>query len=210
MAPLAAQGVGVAAHASILGLGADVGVGLTRMIGLRGGVSVQPWEPKQSFVDVEFTLDSASPSYTAMVDLHPGGDPFRISGGVVVFTWRARGRGTPLEDVEIGDETYTPQQIGTLTRSFDTQDTAPYLGIGFDRVGVGPDRIAASSRPTWRRKSRTSTRTRSRFATIRFCAPGSRSGSEPVGAGRWHGWKRCHTADRDREAARSVGGDRRD
>jgi hypothetical protein len=133
--------VGVSGHIGTLGVGADLGIGVSRMIGLRAGVNVQPWEPKQTFEDVEFTLDLASPSYMAVIDLHPAGGSFRVTGGAVYFSREHEIRGTPTESIDIGGQSYSPTEIGTLAGTFDTKGVAPYAGIGFGRIagrrGVG-------------------------------------------------------------------------
>jgi hypothetical protein len=63
-----------------------------------------------------------------------------LSGGAVLFSEDTEVRGRPSESVEIGDESYTPEQIGTLSGEFVTKDLAPYIGIGFGKLGgrLGP------------------------------------------------------------------------
>lgn len=140
--PAAAQnGFAVAGRAGTLGLGAEAAIGLGRQIGLRGGFSVQPWEPSRTFDDIEYTLDLASPSYHALLDVYPFGGGFRLSGGLVRFGSQHEVRAEPTEPVEVGGREYTPEQIGVLTGRFGTNETVPYLGIGFGRLagrrGVG-------------------------------------------------------------------------
>jgi hypothetical protein len=45
--------------------------------------------------------------------------------------------GTPTGNTQIGDVTYTPAQIGTLSSRARFKSSVPYLGVGF-RQGVGP------------------------------------------------------------------------
>ena len=39
---------------------------------------------------------------------------------------------TPTANVEIGNQTFTPAQVGTLNMKGDLEDTAPFLGLGWD------------------------------------------------------------------------------
>jgi hypothetical protein len=132
--PASGQGIAVLGKVSTLGVGADVSFSVTRMIGLRGGVNFQPIEPSREFDDLDFTLDLASPSWMALVDLSPAGS-FRLTGGLVYFGSNHELRAELTQSVEIGSQTYTPQQVGTLTGLFETKEVAPYAGIGFGRLG---------------------------------------------------------------------------
>ncbi len=132
-APLAAQGVAIVGRASTLGLGGEVSLGLGRALGLRAGINAQPADPSHKIEGVDYTLHLGSPSYTAMLDLYAG--PIRLSGGLVKFGSEHKLTAEPTKDVEIGSQTYTPQQVGKLTGVFQTKDLAPYAGIGFGRLG---------------------------------------------------------------------------
>ncbi len=127
---LESQSIAVAPHVGTLGLGADVGVALSEVLGVRGGINVQPYSPEPDFSDVAFTLDLPSPSVTALLDIHPGGGAFRLSAGFVYFGTDLTLDATLDEPVEIGDSTYDPSELGTLTGSLVTNALAPYVGIG--------------------------------------------------------------------------------
>ncbi len=133
--PLAGQGIAVAGRVSTLGIGGEASVGLTQTIALRGGLFLQPIEPKQTFDDIEYTLDLATPSYAAIVDLHPGGGTFRLSAGLVAFGSDNAVRARLTQPVEIGNRIYTPAEVGTLSGEFDTRSLAPYVGLGFGKMG---------------------------------------------------------------------------
>lgn len=132
--PVAGQ-VALAGHAGTLGVGVDASFGLGEYLGIRGGVNVQPLDPSRRFEDIDFTLDLSSPTFTALVDLHPGLGGFRLTGGAVFFRTSHAVRGEPLATVEIGGQAYSPQDIGILSGEFVTREVAPYAGIGFGRLG---------------------------------------------------------------------------
>ncbi len=47
---------------------------------------------------------------------------------------------TPTQNVEIGNQTFTPAQVGTLKAEASLEDTAPFVGVGWDTTfqGSGP------------------------------------------------------------------------
>jgi hypothetical protein len=130
--PLAAQ-VALAGHAGTLGLGASVAYGTGGPFAVRGGVNLFLWEPSHDFDDAEFTVDVGSPSWMGVIDFYPGAGALRLTGGVVWFGATHEVRARLNEDIELGDDTYTPQQLGTLTGELRTRDVAPYVGVGFGR-----------------------------------------------------------------------------
>lgn len=135
-APASAQpGIAVSGRVGTLGIGADASLGIGPFLGLRAGFNVQPWEPSRDFDDIDFTLDLASPSFMGLVDLYPLAGGFRLSGGIVHFGSDHELRGEPTAAVDIGGQSYTPEQIGVLSGRFITKQTAPYAGIGFGRLG---------------------------------------------------------------------------
>ena len=134
-APTAGQGIAVAGRAGTLGIGGEVSLGLTRHLGVRGGVYAQPWEPSHTFDDVSWTLDLASPTWVGLVDLYPMGGGFRLTGGVVRFNGDHEVRARLNGNIEIGNQSYSPDMVSTLSGAFDTRDNSPYAGIGFGRLG---------------------------------------------------------------------------
>jgi hypothetical protein len=133
--PVWAQGIAVSGRIGTLGLGVDASIGLTPQLGVRGGMNFMPWQPEAEFEDVDFELELPSPTFLGLLDWYPGGGSFRLSGGAVLFSEDTEVRGRAAEPVEIGDQTYTPEQIGTLSGDFVTRDLAPYLGIGVGKLG---------------------------------------------------------------------------
>jgi hypothetical protein len=138
-APASAQ-VGISPHVGTLGLGADVSIGLLPILGIRAGGNIQPWKPKLDFDELEYTIDLASPTWFGVVDLYFAG-PLRLSGGAVAFTNDTKIDARVTQAVDIGDATYTPEQIGSIAGVFEANRVAPYAGLGFGKAprskGVG-------------------------------------------------------------------------
>jgi hypothetical protein len=134
---LDAQGVGVAVHAGTLGLGADVGIAVHPRIGLRAGANFMPVKPDFTISDIRYSVSVPSPQFTGAVDLFLVG-PLRLTGGLRVsasdFTVEADLSGSS-ETVDVGDTTYTGADVGVLTGTLESNQFAPYAGIGIGRVG---------------------------------------------------------------------------
>ncbi len=132
-ATASAQSVAVSAHGGTLGVGADVSLVVVGPLVLRLGASALPWEPTHSFDQIDYTVAFAAPYGLALLDYHPRGGGFRITGGAIYLTRDYEVRARLNQPLEIGNQTYTPQQVGTLTGVFDTRTIAPYFGIGFGK-----------------------------------------------------------------------------
>jgi hypothetical protein len=68
-----------------------------------------------------------------MVDVHPFGGGFRISGGARINKNRVRLEGTPTAGttVEIGDTIFTATDIGVLRGNVEAKKVAPTLTLGW-------------------------------------------------------------------------------
>lgn len=145
--PVEAQGLGLGAsvHAGSLGLGARMSMALFGSpLRLRAGFDYQPMEIEISLSDVTYALDLPSPSLTALLDWHPGGGSFRVSGGAVHFSSSLVLSATPSASVEIGGQAYEPAEIGSLVGGLATSESGPYAGIGWGhrsgrRLGLSLD-----------------------------------------------------------------------
>ncbi len=134
---VAAQEVGVAAHAGSLGLGADVAVAVGSRANLRASAHVVPLNFDVDVSDVAMTIDPPSPAFRALLDVFPFGGGFRLSGGLLYSPSDVELVGNFTGAVDIGDDTYTAADVGRLTGTITTNEVAPYLGIGLGDVARG-------------------------------------------------------------------------
>jgi hypothetical protein len=132
--------LGLGAHIGTTGFGADLAVALGGNVQLRGTAGVMPIEPSWTVSDIDVTADLPSSFVMAGIDLFPWGAGFRLGAGVLfkpddpVLTGELRG------PTRVGDQTYTPLQVGTLTGTVESSEAAPYLLIGFGKhasAGIG-------------------------------------------------------------------------
>ena len=126
-----AQLVGVSGEFGTLGLGARAAVTLGSQFRLRAGGNFQPFRIGVNASDIVYDVTLATPSATGTLDWHPGGTRFRFSGGVVYFAEDLELEATPKEDVSIGMQEYSPEEIDTLIGNLGTEEVAPYFGIGW-------------------------------------------------------------------------------
>ncbi len=140
--PIAAQGAGVAVHVGSLGLGADLAIGFNRNVGLRVGGNLFPFNIDVTSSDVSYTANPPSPQFLAVLDLTAGG-AFRVSAGALIARNDFELDALLVGPVDIGGTLYAPEDLGTLTGTFDTRTVAPYIGIGFGSPGNGRARFFA-------------------------------------------------------------------
>jgi hypothetical protein len=138
-APVSLQGqVGLAARVSTLGVGAELSFRPGRNLGIRLGGNYFQLTKDATIEDISYHATPHLENGTAIVDLHPFGGSFHLSGGLLLNYNEGELVATLAHDIQIGDSTYTPQQVGSLTGTVSFNRTAPYLGLGF----AGQGRIA--------------------------------------------------------------------
>jgi hypothetical protein len=130
--------VGVAGRIGTLGLGGEVAVDLGNRLVLRGGVGVWPVDFSGSPGDLDVTLELPT-WFNVGLDAYLNG-AVRVGGGILFKKEDPRFTGEFTADQEIGGQTFTPQEIGTLIAVIDSRDKVPYALIGFGKhtaPGVG-------------------------------------------------------------------------
>ncbi|HEY8521695.1 MAG TPA: hypothetical protein VIN61_16615 [Gammaproteobacteria bacterium] len=145
--PAAAFGEGhsVAAKAGALGLGVEYGYSINERFAVRFGLNGAEYgfDAEESGIDYDFDLVWDSLSIAA--DFHPTGGPLRLTVGLLRNDNRLEATSRAADIITVGDEAYTPVEIGTLYGRIGFDDTATFAGIGWDwsrkrnRFGVSFD-----------------------------------------------------------------------
>ncbi len=127
-----ADGHAIGLKVGALGLGAEYTYSLTDRIALRGALygSQVGFDAEES--DIEYEFDVVWDSLSAGIDFHPLKSPFRLSFGLMQNDNRLELFSRPTENVTIGNTTYTPSEVGTLSGGIGFDDTATMAGIGWD------------------------------------------------------------------------------
>jgi hypothetical protein len=128
----ATQAQSLTARAGSNGLGAEIGVGLGSMVGLRAnllGGSISRDEVR-SGVRYEGTLKLGNGSL--LMDVHPFAGAFRLSAGAVFNNNRldANGRADG-GSIDINGVSYPSDAVGSLQAAVRWDRTNPYLGLGW-------------------------------------------------------------------------------
>jgi len=132
------QTLGIGGRIGTLGLGAEAAVALTERFVVRGGLSVAPIEPSLTLGDIELEVDLPR-WYNVGADLYLNG-AMRVGGGILFKGDGPRLTADFTTDQDLGGQTFTPQEIGTLVAMIDAKDKVPYALIGFGKhtaPGVG-------------------------------------------------------------------------
>lgn len=117
--------------AGSLGFGPELAYRFGPHLGLRANAAFYKHEDTEDLDDVEYDAELKLDSYGAMLDWYPFGGGFRFSIGGRVNNNVIELDGQPTTSVEIGDETFTPAQLGRLTGTVTTDSFAPALTLGY-------------------------------------------------------------------------------
>jgi hypothetical protein len=122
----------VAGKAGTLGLGGEFTAGVTSNVNARVGYNALDLDFKDKEIEnVNYDIGVGLSSFSALADWYIFNGSFHLSGGAFLMDNKIDLKGRPTENVEIGDNTYTPADVGTLTGRVKIDDLAPYVGIGW-------------------------------------------------------------------------------
>ena len=133
------QGVAAGVKVGTLGLGADATVDVLPWMNVRATGNYLDYSYEKTIDNIAYDLTLKYQGIGVLLDLHPFKNGFRISGGAIFNNNHIDLDATPTESEKIGDHTYTPEQIGTISGKLKFSSTAPYFGIGYGDA-VGPDK----------------------------------------------------------------------
>lgn len=131
-APARAE-VAIAAKAGTLGGGAELIVGLSPRVDARIGANLFNYTDRREASDIEYDAEANLRSATALLDWHPGGRGFRLTGGIVYNGTQVEGRSLPPASGTyiIGGVPVPVNLVGTLDAEAEFDPVVPYLGLGW-------------------------------------------------------------------------------
>lgn len=139
-AAVSGQGIGLGAHAGLNGFGADVGVGLSSNLVLRGGISFAPEDYfltdllPSDISGIEYDVILPSTTLRAGLDFHVLG-PLKLMAGIMYRSEDLVTRANVAQSIEIGGTTFN--ESGTVEARLDQNSMMPYAGIGFGKLSSG-------------------------------------------------------------------------
>lgn len=124
------------------GIGLELTFGVNPYLNLRSGFNYGSFTWGQEFGNVDYDADITMTSVPLLLDVHPFGGHFRLTGGLYLQPGtKADLDATPSEPTQIGSHTYNPDTIGTLNGQIEVSSAlTPYVGIGFGNT-VGEDQL---------------------------------------------------------------------
>lgn len=131
---LTLPGAGVGVTGGTTGVGAEVKVNPlpTGHLLVRGGANYLEFGDDFNSDEITYDGDLELANLSAIADFSPLGGLFYVSGGAYFGKKEVELLATPTNDVFIGGNSFTPDQVGTLVGQAEYNDTAPYVGIAFD------------------------------------------------------------------------------
>lgn len=137
---------GVGVKAGTLGLGLEGRWSPLPWLDVRMGVNSFEYDDDGSQAGVNYDATFSLDSYYATGNFRFPLSPFRVTAGVVSngneFSMSSQDTGG--QPFQIGDDTFSPADVGTLESVSSFSSTAPYLGVGYDfeifgKVGLNLD-----------------------------------------------------------------------
>jgi hypothetical protein len=136
--PAAAQAQAFAVGASVgtPGVGLQAAAHVNQVLVLRGAIDGLSFGHDVDYSDIAYNGKAKLFTGGLFADFHPGGGVFLLSGGSYFGKRRVDLTGRPMADVEIGDEIYTPAEVGHIDGEVKLSKVQPFLGLGFDNTFV--------------------------------------------------------------------------
>jgi hypothetical protein len=137
---LHAQKFGLKANAGTLGLGGEAVLKMNNSFNLRAGFhtfSLNYNLGSRNSGDFDFSGRMVLRNISGLIDLHPFGNNFRISGGLIYADNDFSAVLKPRKTYQIGGDLYTAAQLGNVFADIEYARFAPYASFGFGNVFSG-------------------------------------------------------------------------
>jgi len=107
------------------------------VVALRGSFNVLSVEADAEYNDIFYEGETDITTVGGFVDVAPFKNGFVLSGGAFMGDKTLDLEAVPAVNVQIGDQTFTPSEIGTLSGQAEFANFAPYAGLGYDGFIAG-------------------------------------------------------------------------
>ena len=138
--PTRAAELAVGLKAGTLGAGAELDAGLSPHLSFRLAANGYSRSERREASGIEYDATADLRTAEALLDLHPGGGGFRLTGGLAYNGNKAHGSSlTPASGFyPIGDLQVPAALLGHLDGKIEFDSLAPYAGLGWgNRFGAG-------------------------------------------------------------------------
>ena len=133
--------VAIAGKAGTLGAGAELTVSLSPQVNVRLGLNSYNYSDRREASGIEYDGEAKLRTGTALLDWHPGGRGFRLTGGAVYNDTTIEGSSLPPASgiYNIGGVPVPASLVGTLDAKADFDPLVPYAGLGWGNA-VAPNK----------------------------------------------------------------------
>lgn len=133
------SGIEVGANVGTLGIGPMIGYHPGHaLVGVRAEGDFFGISHNFTYRDIDnFRASAKWRSVGAIADLYPFGSGLRISAGLKANMNQLNATASPQDVVYIGNNDYTPQQVGQLNARVKWNRVTPYVGLGFSHAFGG-------------------------------------------------------------------------
>jgi hypothetical protein len=139
-----AQEVAVGVKAGTLGMGIEVVTPLRSNLDGRLGFNYFSLDDSQDLTDIDYDIDLTLLTFSALLDWHPFGNSFRLSGGAFYNGNNADVKSKAAGSVDIGNQTFFIGPADQVSGEVDFRKFAPYLGFGWGNNFGNQNKIAVS------------------------------------------------------------------
>ena len=123
---------------STLGIGLEVSRSVAQRLALRVGASGFDYTYDNSLNDIDYEVDLRLRTFGAHVDWHPGGGGAFLTGGVLYNGNEVTALGAASgPTIDVGDLTFTAEQVGNLTGDVTFNEITPVVGAGWNTAFAG-------------------------------------------------------------------------
>lgn len=128
----AAGAQSIAGDLGTSGVGLEVGFGINPYLGVRGTYGAGSYSYSYTESDIRYDAKAKPNIGMAILDVHPFGGVFRLSGGMAYNDTRIEGTADSVNGTfVINGVTYNTAQVGTVEGEIHFEQAAPYLGFGW-------------------------------------------------------------------------------
>lgn len=116
-----------------LGAGVEYSTSINEMFVLRTGLNALNYSDSLTESGIKYDADLELQTISLILDYHPFGNGFRLSGGAMYNGNQLKVSGKPdgTGTIEINDIQYNSSEVGQVDGKVDFNTFAPYAGIGY-------------------------------------------------------------------------------
>lgn len=139
-----AQEVAAGIKAGTLGIGVEVVTPLVGNLDGRLGFNYFTYDDSSELTDIDYDIDLTLQTFSALLDWHPVGSGFRLSGGAFYNGNQADVKSSTTGLVDIGNQTFVVGPNDRVTGDVEFRKFAPYLGLGWGHYFGSQSRLSVS------------------------------------------------------------------